>query len=31
MNLRTLCKTSPFVWQASDCHGILTTHETNQP
>ena len=27
--LGKLCKTSPIVWQASACHGILFSHEAN--
>ena len=29
--LRKLCKTSPLVWQASACHGILFAHEAIEP
>ena len=29
--LGKLCKTSPLVWQASACHGILFAHEAIEP
>ena len=29
--LRTLCKTFLVVWHATACHGILSSHEANQP